>query len=109
MKRVFTLALLLGFLLCACGQSVPTWQEQYDLGVRYLSEGNYEEAILAFTAAIEIDPKQAPAYVGRGDAYFTAAQTLMEGMDSAEFPAEVTTGYENAIADYLEEIGRAHV
>lgn len=104
MKRVFTLALLLGFLLCACGQSVPTWQEQYDLGVRYLSEGNYEEAILAFTAAIEIDPKQAPAYVGRGDAYFTAAQTLMEGMDSAEFPAEVTTGYENAIADYLETL-----
>lgn len=30
-----------------------TWQEQYDLGLRYLSEGNYEEAIIAFTAAIE--------------------------------------------------------
>ena len=23
----------------------PTWQEQYDLGMRYLSEGNYEEAL----------------------------------------------------------------
>lgn len=39
------------------------------MGVRYLSEGNYEEAIIAFTAAIEIDPKRAEAYVGRGDAY----------------------------------------
>ena len=67
-------------LLSACGQRTrlmeqtdaiqsPIWQEQYDLGIRYLSNGNYEEAIIAFTAAIEIDPKQAPAYVGRGNAY----------------------------------------
>ena len=69
MKRIFVLTLSLVLVLCACGQSGPTWQEQYDLGVRYLSEGNYEEAIIAFTAAIEIDSKRAPAYVGRGDAY----------------------------------------
>lgn len=70
--------------LCACGSNVvesngqplsedtsatATWQEQYDLGVRYLSEGNYQEAIIAFTAAIEINPKEALAYIGRGDAY----------------------------------------
>lgn len=62
-------------LICACGQKAPTWQEQYDLGVRYLSESNYEEAIIAFTAAIEIDPKRAPAYVGRGDAYVLSGET----------------------------------
>lgn len=39
------------------------------MGMRYLTDGNYEEAIIAFTAAIEIDPKRAEAYVGRGDAY----------------------------------------
>lgn len=61
--------------LTSCGQSVPTWQEQYDLGIRYLSEGNYEEAIIAFTAAIEIDPKQALVYVGRGDAYILSGET----------------------------------
>ena len=66
---------LLLSVLCACGQSAPTWQEQYDLGVRYLSEGNYEEAIIAFTAAIEIDPKRAEAYVGRGDAYISSGET----------------------------------
>lgn len=65
---ILIIALLLG--LCACGQNVETqWQEQYDLGVRYLSEGNYEEAIIAFTAAIEIDPKRPEAYLGRGGAY----------------------------------------
>jgi len=79
MKRVLIIFCLFGSLLCACGQMpellVPTWQEQYDLGVRYLEEGNYEEAIVAFTAAIEIDPKQALAYVGRGDAYIGSSET----------------------------------
>lgn len=84
MKRIIYVMLALVLLLCSCGQpsttgeeenNTPTWQEQYDLGIRYLSEGNYEEAIIAFTAAIEIDPKQAPAYVGRGDAYVLFGET----------------------------------
>jgi hypothetical protein len=94
---VFVIALIcVG--LCACGQknvaesSATTWQEQYDLGVRYLSEGNYQEAIIAFTAAIEIDPKQAPAYVGRGDAYCGAAKNMTDDATS-EY-------YEKAVADY---------
>ena len=63
-------------LLTACGQSGEAkWQEQYDLGVRYLSEGNYQEAIVAFTAAIEIDPKRPEAYVGRGDTYALSGDT----------------------------------
>ena len=52
----------------------PTWQEQYDLGMRCLSDGDYEGAILAFSAAIEIDSKRAPAYVGRGDAYVKSGE-----------------------------------
>ena len=71
MKRLFTslLALVLVFGLFACSSKDDDWQKQYDLGIRYLSEENYEEAILAFDAAIEIDPKRAEAYLGRGDAY----------------------------------------
>lgn len=79
MKRYMCAALALLFLLslCAC-QKAPTvepmdeppeWKVQYDLGVRYLSEGNYEEAIIAFTAAIEIEPKQAELYLYRAHAY----------------------------------------
>ena len=37
--------------------------------MRYLSEGNYQEAILAFEAAIEIDPKNADAYRKLAEAY----------------------------------------
>lgn len=104
MRRKISLLLALCFMLVllgACSQeSKPTWQEQYDLGVRYLEEGNYEEAIIAFTAAIEIDPKQAPAYAGRGDAYMSIVSTL-----DAEASQNVIAEYfDNAEKDYLEAI-----
>ena len=74
MKRIcglfLTLVLVLG--LCACASPAEKWQEQYDLGIRYLSEGNYEEAIIAFTAAIEIDPKRPEAYIKTAEAYVNA-------------------------------------
>ena len=91
MRRMMAavLALALTLSLCACGkqaaeegtespgagQEALTWQEQYDLGVRYLSEGDYEQAIIAFTAAIEIDPKRTEAYLGRASAYIGSGET----------------------------------
>ncbi len=60
-------------VLCGCNDSV-SWQEQYDLGVRYLSEGNYQEAVLSFLNAIEIDPKQPPAYSGAAEAYLALGE-----------------------------------
>ena len=99
--RYIWIAICTMFLLPACTAGQPgstagepsqgsTWQEQYDLGVRYLSEGNYQEAIIAFTAAIEIDPKQASAYVGRGDAYVKSGETESN-------LAAALTDYEKAI------------
>lgn len=78
--------------------SGPTWQEQYDLGIRYLSEGNYKEAILAFTAAIEIDPKQAPAYVGRGDAYVGLGE-VEENLAAAKADYETAIELDETIAE----------
>lgn len=72
MKRVckiFIISLLV-FLMTACSKSTAEkWQDQYDLGMRYLAEEDYEAAVAAFTTAIEIDPNQALAYIGRGNAY----------------------------------------
>lgn len=82
--RSLALTVILVLSLCACGgKSVSAWQEQYDLGVRYLSDGNYEEAIIAFTAAIEIDEKRPEAYRALADAYVAAgdpenAQDILE-------------------------------
>ncbi len=74
MKKVCLMFMLLMLLLCGCGKQ-DRWQKQYDLGMQYLTEGNYEEAVVAFTAAIEIEPNQALAYVGRGDAYIGSGET----------------------------------
>lgn len=67
-----------------------TWQNQYDLGIRYLSEENYKDAIVAFTAAIEIDAMQALAYVGRGNAYTRSG-------DSEENLAAALADYQAAL------------
>lgn len=82
---------------CSCqGSTVDSkqeemdWQNQYDLGIRLLSEGKYEEAIVAFQAAIQIDPKKADAYVGLADVYIAmedgqaAADILLDGLEAVE-------------------------
>lgn len=66
---VVIVALALVLLTACSAASTATWQQQFDLGMKYLSEGNYQEAILAFTAAIEIDPKQVDPYLQLIDAY----------------------------------------
>jgi len=43
--------------------------KQIKLGYKYLEEGNYEEAILAFNKAIEIDPNEMSSYIGIINAY----------------------------------------
>lgn len=102
-KRICVLLLVL-LTLCACSkkaEQVPdiervtngiesNWQEQYDLGIRYLLEGNYQEAILAFEAAIEIDPKQETVYIKYAEAYerqenyAAALQVLQRGINETE-------------------------
>ncbi len=64
---------------------IVSWKEQYDLGIRLLAEGKYEEAVLVFEAMIQIDPKQsevyqelANVYVSMGD-YEKAISVLTEG------------------------------
>ena len=76
MKRftALLLAVLLLLSLAACGGK-NTWQEQYDLGMRYLNEGNYQEAVIAFEAAIKIDPKRPEAYLGAAEAYVGLGDT----------------------------------
>ena len=72
---------------CACSTSYVTdWQEQYNLGIRYLNEGNYKEAIVYFTYAIEIDSNNSSAYIGRAQA--------------AIFSGETPENFSNAQADY---------
>lgn len=44
-------------------------QKKLDLAVKYLSENDYEKAVLAFNDAIAIEPKEAKAYQGLARTY----------------------------------------
>ncbi len=60
-------------------------QRQLDLGKRYVSELDYENAVIAFEAALEIDPYCLDAYMGLADAYMALGQPdkSMEIMEQA--------------------------
>ena len=96
MKRIQSILMIFCMMLsiAACGPKPLTWQEQYDLGVRYLSEGNYQEAIIAFTAAIEIDPKRTETYTGLVEAYLAMGEydkvnEVWEMVDAQEWSDEL--------------------
>lgn len=76
-----------------------------DLGIKYLSEGNYEEAIIAFTAAIDIDPNNTDAYLGRARTYVAEAKaSAPEGIEIVDWPEELIALYKQAENDYLKAI-----
>lgn len=91
MKRTIgiVLAVVLLLTLAGCGkkQEPQVQLSQFDLGVRYLSSGDYQEAIVAFQAAIQIDPKQKDAYLGLADVYIAmndtekAIDSLLQALD----------------------------
>lgn len=74
---VVSLALALALLCAVLAPKIGSrsWQEYYDLGIRYLNEGNYEKAILAFNAAIEIEPRKTEAYLALSDVYLELGDT----------------------------------
>lgn len=61
------------------------FQEQMDLGNRYMAEQDYEAAVVAFNKAISLDPKQPEAYLNLSEAYIVlgdyegAVSTLEKG------------------------------
>lgn len=98
-KSVLFLIILL--LLTGCGKSTDTvidWKEQYDLGMRYLEEEDYEQAIVAFTAAIEIDPYQPEVYVARGRAYVLKGETE-ENLSLAQADYEMAINLDETFAE----------
>lgn len=96
-KTSVVFGMLLAILLSACNRE-SRWQKQYDLGIQYLTEGKYEEAIVAFNAAIEIEPNQVLAYVGRGSAYISSGGTE-ENLAAAQADYERVIALDEANAD----------
>jgi VWFA-related protein len=82
-KTVATVVIVLA-VLAALGAGVfyvlshmedPKVREFLELGERYLLDENYEEAIIAYESALEIDEKCVDAYLGMADAYIGLGET----------------------------------
>lgn len=79
------LIVLLAVVFVSGSGDAKRLREQLDLGQKYLSELEYDQAVAAFTEAVAIDPKSVDAYMGLADAYIglgdmeAARKTLEEG------------------------------
>lgn len=104
MRRIAAILVLMLLLLEGCAGHVMTWQEQYDLGIRYLNESNYEEAILAFTQAIEIDPENVDGYLGRAKAYLGVGSEENKDLAVTDFLAAADICVEQGDSERAEEI-----
>lgn len=116
MKRKFSILLvillclsLVTLLLClslvSCGGKNKDWQLQYDTGVRCLSEGNYDQAVIAFDAAIQIDPRQEEAYIKAAEVHVAlgepqlAADVLTQAFTAIGSTSELRDAWENLLGD----------
>ncbi len=67
-----------------------TWQGNYDLGVQFVKDERYQDAIAAFREAIAIDPAQPDVYLSLAELYViidepeTAIEVLEEGYEATE-------------------------
>ena len=113
MKKVISVMLVLLLLITGCGGN---YDAKYEEGLKYLNEGNYEQAIVCFTEAIKIDSKQYPAYVGRGQAYLYSNQpeeavkdyysATNLGLGAGEVPKEIVNDVARILIEKSEEEGK---
>ena len=76
MKKLITLLICLALFGC----STNKYQENYDLGIKYLEQGDYENAIISLNAALEIEPKE-EACLALANAYYNLGIKYLEESD----------------------------
>lgn len=120
MKRLWRLIgiFLIAAMTAGCGKSVEQQiAEQMELGRKYLAEASYEEAIIAFNQAIELEPKMFEAYIGIAQSYEglneygEISRILDQGIQNIGLEAlseeniEQLTDTYNRLADYFSQQG----
>ncbi|MBE5909526.1 tetratricopeptide repeat protein [Pseudobutyrivibrio sp.] len=95
------IALCLVLVLCACGAS--KLEKQLDLGAKYLEELDYDNAIAAYTAAIDVDPASIDAYVGLAKAYVGKADSLEDYTESLDTILLAYTTIDDMLSDSKTE------
>lgn len=98
---VAVIALIVGIIGAA--NVFSPYERQIRLGYKMLNEEKYEEAILAFNTAIEIEAKKDKAYIGLADTYiFKCDENVVSDINNALSEGYEQTQSENIINSYLE-------
>ena len=105
------------------GNSGKKLAEQLDLAEHYMDELDYEAAIAAYEAAIEIDPMCEDAYLGLAEAYVAMGEyedaikvledgyeaTRSEEIQNAFHPYfDGTVTYEQALEDFYARVTKVY-
>lgn len=90
-KRISIIVCALMLILIAGCQKKMSFQDYLDLGDKYLLELNYEEAIVAFGKAIELEPRELGAYEKLADVYVTQDDTA-QALETLKQAAAVYEG-----------------
>lgn len=105
-KKFSIIACVLILIFTAGCKKKMNFQEYLDLGNKYLLELNYEEAAVAFTKAIELEPREMGAYEKLADVYtaqgnadqaletLNKAISVYEGLSAEEQTEERKAAYE---------------
>lgn len=101
---VLAVMLVVFGLVTGCGKSVEKQiAEQLELGNKYLTEADYEQAIVAFNKVIQLDEKNTIAYVGLMEAYLKnrnideavqCGESAMDKMDDDELKNKLFEAYQ---------------
>lgn len=104
-RKIFLLEIVLVVVLCGCAHTHSSIEqqitEQIELGNRYLTEGNYEEAIIAFQKAIELEPKNTDVYIQLADLYMTVGDRELA---SENYTAAYQNGTENGKEGVIQKL-----
>ncbi len=103
-KILFCFVLISAFVVtwgCAPLKTVPveTAKERFAQGIKCEEQGNYKEAVEAYSSAIELDPKYVDAYIKRGKARF-ALNPIQSLKSRNDFTAAIELDPKNADAYY---------
>ncbi len=97
MKKFIWVLLCVVILVTGGCSSANSYDQQLNLGYKYLQEENYQKAIIAMHKAIEINPKRPDAYIGLGDVYVTRCdESTVQDTHQA-----LSTGYEKSSSDKI--------
>ena len=115
-KQKWLVIAIVGFILCLVsvvvwlvnilGQDTTGYDEQINMGQRYIIEEKYSDAISAFDKAMQIDAKRKEAYYGKAKAMANDDAMTVEKAENIVDVLE--TGYENTgdakMLEYTEEL-----